>query len=77
MSNQPPLEGLTVLDFIILLLGLWGDYGRNMPPLKKNYSPLFLILNRNIESLAIDYTQKLLIPLFKKADILLESFRPG
>jgi len=101
MSNQPPLEGLTVLDFSRLLPGplaslhfadlgarvikiedtKMGDYGRNMPPLKKNYSPLFLILNRNKESFAIDYTQKeaqkLLIPLIKQADILLESFRPG
>jgi len=58
-----------------------GDYSRNIPPLKKQMAYLFLTLNRGKESIAVDLKtekgQKIVRELIKRADVLIESFRPG
>jgi crotonobetainyl-CoA:carnitine CoA-transferase CaiB-like acyl-CoA transferase len=58
-----------------------GDYTRHMPPLKDETSALFLGLNRNKRSLALDLKSPdgvaTLKRLVKHYDVLLESFRPG
>lgn len=58
-----------------------GDYTRHMPPLKGDTSALFLGLNRNKRSLALDLKTPAgvatLKALVKHYDVLLESFRPG
>jgi crotonobetainyl-CoA:carnitine CoA-transferase CaiB-like acyl-CoA transferase len=58
-----------------------GDYTRHMPPLKGDTSALFLGLNRNKRSLALDLKTPAgvatLKGLVKHYDVLLESFRPG
>lgn len=58
-----------------------GDYTRHAPPMKGETSALFLGLNRNKRSIAIDLksaeglaTLKALVPHY---DVLIESFRPG
>lgn len=58
-----------------------GDYTRHAPPMKGDTSALFLGLNRNKRSIAIDLksaeglaTLKSLVPHY---DVLIESFRPG
>ncbi len=58
-----------------------GDYTRHMPPMKDDTSALFLGLNRNKRSLALDLKTPAgvatLKALVKHYDVLLESFRPG
>lgn len=58
-----------------------GDFTRHAPPMKGDTGALFLGLNRNKRSIAIDLkspeglaTLKALIPHY---DVLVESFRPG
>lgn len=58
-----------------------GDYARNMPPFLKNVSPLYLLLNRNKKSIAIDFNQdegqKIIHKLVESADVVIEGFKPG
>jgi len=58
-----------------------GDYTRHSPPMKGDTSALFLGLNRNKRSIAIDLKSpegvKTLKALVKHYDVLVESFRPG
>lgn len=58
-----------------------GDYTRSLGMPKGFTSPAFHILNRGKESVSLDLSHpdghQLLLKLVAKADILLESFRPG
>lgn len=58
-----------------------GDSTRHMPPMKGETSGLFLGLNRNKRSIAIDFKSaeglSTLKQLVKHYDVLVESFRPG
>ena len=58
-----------------------GDYARWIPPLAKHQSHAFLGLNRNKRSLSLDLKQKagqdIFLQLVEKADVVIESFRPG
>ncbi|MDP1830360.1 MAG: CaiB/BaiF CoA-transferase family protein [Archangium sp.] len=58
-----------------------GDYTRHSPPMKDDTSALFLGLNRNKRSIAIDLKAPegvaTLKALVKHYDVLVESFRPG
>ena len=58
-----------------------GDYARYMPPLLKNFSPLYLLLNRNKKSVAINFEhpegQKIIYQLVESADVVIEGFKPG
>jgi len=58
-----------------------GDYTRHSPPMKGDTSALFLGLNRNKRSIALDLKSadgvKTLKALVKHYDVLVESFRPG
>lgn len=58
-----------------------GDYLRHMPPMKGDDSALFLALNRNKRSLALDLKSEpgaaALRRLVRRYDVLVESFRPG
>lgn len=57
-----------------------GDYARHAPPMQKDMSRLFLALNRNKRSLVLDLSKvegrNIFRKLSKKADIIVESFRP-
>jgi crotonobetainyl-CoA:carnitine CoA-transferase CaiB-like acyl-CoA transferase len=58
-----------------------GDYLRWMPPLAGQQSGFFHALNRNKRSLALDLKAEggaaVFLRLARKADVVLESFRPG
>src|SRR5215510_5921858 len=58
-----------------------GDYLRAFPPLGKTQSALFTALNRGKRSLTInlksDAGRALLLDLARRADVLVEGFRPG
>jgi len=58
-----------------------GDYTRSLGMPKGLTSPVFHILNRGKESVSLDLSHpdghQLLLQLVARADILLESFRPG
>lgn len=58
-----------------------GDYARFMPPFLKTMSPLYVLLNRNKKSIAIDFHQeegqKILHQLVEKVDVIIEGFKPG
>ena len=58
-----------------------GDYVRSLGMPEGVVSPAFDILNRGKESIALDIRTpagyQILVELIKKADVLLESFRPG
>src|SRR5439155_15453128 len=58
-----------------------GDYLRAFPPLGKTQSALFTAFNRGKRSLAIDLKRQegraLLLDLARRADALVEGFRPG
>lgn len=58
-----------------------GDYTRHSPPMKDDTSALFLGLNRNKRSIALDLKSAdgaaTLKALAKQYDVLIESFRPG
>lgn len=58
-----------------------GDYTRHSPPMKDDTSALFLGLNRNKRSIAVDLKSPdglaTLKALVKHYDVLVESFRPG
>lgn len=58
-----------------------GDYLRWFPPMTEKYSALYYSVNRNKKSMKLDLKReqgkKILRQLVKKADVLLEGFRPG
>lgn len=59
-----------------------GDYGRYMPPLGPgDMGQLFLAINRNKRSITLNlktpHGRELFLELARKADVVLESFRPG
>ncbi|MEW5738103.1 MAG: CaiB/BaiF CoA-transferase family protein [Myxococcota bacterium] len=58
-----------------------GDYTRHSPPMKDDTSALFLGLNRNKRSIALDLKSPdgaaKLKALARQYDVLVESFRPG
>lgn len=58
-----------------------GDPARYHPPLKKQVSSAFLLLNRNKKSVTLDLTEKTdrarFYALVKKSDVVVEGFRPG
>ena len=58
-----------------------GDYIRYMPPLVNEYSSYFHLLNRGKESITLNLKQpkakEIFLELVKKADVIVESFRPG
>jgi len=59
-----------------------GDYSRKMPPhFHQNDSAYYLALNRNKKSIVIDLKQKMGLNIFydlvKKADVVVDNFRPG
>jgi crotonobetainyl-CoA:carnitine CoA-transferase CaiB-like acyl-CoA transferase len=58
-----------------------GEDMRRFPPIVKGESAPFALLNRGKTSLALDLKTETdrakLIPLIKRADILIEQFRPG
>jgi crotonobetainyl-CoA:carnitine CoA-transferase CaiB-like acyl-CoA transferase len=58
-----------------------GDYLRAFPPLGKTQSVLFTALNRGKRSMTLNLKtsagRKILLDLVCRADVLIESFRPG
>ncbi len=58
-----------------------GDYSRWAPPRYRTESVYFQSVNRNKRSLALDLTKpagrEVLLDLVRRADVVLESFRPG
>jgi alpha-methylacyl-CoA racemase len=58
-----------------------GDYLRNFPPAKGGVSGRFLAINRGKRSLAIDLKSEAgratLLRMVERADVIIESFRPG
>ncbi|HYC17741.1 MAG TPA: CoA transferase [Pseudolabrys sp.] len=58
-----------------------GENARHFPPMIDGESAAFLMLNRGKKSIALDLKTQVdrakLIPLIKRADILVEQFRPG
>jgi crotonobetainyl-CoA:carnitine CoA-transferase CaiB-like acyl-CoA transferase len=58
-----------------------GDPARHYPPLQGDTGALFVLVNRNKRSFALDLKstdgRELLLKLVERSDILVESFRPG
>ncbi|HLK50738.1 MAG TPA: CaiB/BaiF CoA-transferase family protein [Bryobacteraceae bacterium] len=58
-----------------------GDYGRSMPPFLHGEGAVFGLLNRGKKSVALDLKdasgKEALLDLAARADVLIESFRPG
>jgi len=58
-----------------------GDWVRNIPPFRDDVSILFQALNRGKHSLTLDLKsaagREIFIEFVSRADVLLESFRPG
>jgi crotonobetainyl-CoA:carnitine CoA-transferase CaiB-like acyl-CoA transferase len=58
-----------------------GDYLRNIPPMVRGTSGMFLALNRNKRSACLDLkkrsAQEALLTLVARYDVLLDQFRPG
>ncbi len=58
-----------------------GDYGRAMPPLLNGEGSLFQLINRGKRSVALDLKdasgKEGFLDLAARADVLVESFRPG
>jgi crotonobetainyl-CoA:carnitine CoA-transferase CaiB-like acyl-CoA transferase len=60
---------------------LMGDYERHIPPFIHNVASRFLLLNRNKKSLTLNLKSKkgteIFYHLAEKADVIVESLRPG
>src|SRR5205807_10293809 len=58
-----------------------GENARRFPPMVDGESAAFLMLNRGKKSMALDLKDEAdrarLMPLVKRADVLVEQFRPG
>lgn len=58
-----------------------GDYMRDMGPLKNGVSPIYLAINRNKRSIALNLKSQeglaIFMRLAESADVLIEGFRPG
>jgi alpha-methylacyl-CoA racemase len=58
-----------------------GENARRFPPMVDGESAVFLMLNRGKTSMPLDLKNKAdclkLVPLIKRADIIVEQFRPG
>jgi Predicted acyl-CoA transferases/carnitine dehydratase len=58
-----------------------GDRSRSTPPLIKDTSGLFLVINRNKQSMTLNLRapkgQEIFHRLVKESDVVLEGFRPG
>ncbi|MHC1595272.1 MAG: CaiB/BaiF CoA transferase family protein [Candidatus Syntropharchaeales archaeon] len=58
-----------------------GDYMRWIPPTLKEENAIFLLMNRNKQSVTLNLrkegAKEVLCDLVAKADVLFESFRPG
>lgn len=58
-----------------------GDYSRASPPFRAGESAGFMLLNRNKRSLALNLKhprgRALFVELARRADVLIENFRPG
>ncbi len=58
-----------------------GDYMRQMPPCKQDLSGRFLSVNRNKRSLVLDLKtdtgRETFLRMVERADVVVESFRPG
>jgi CoA:oxalate CoA-transferase len=79
-----PYTSMQLGDFgadVIKVEPLSGDWARSLGVKIKGESALFLALNRNKKSLAIDLEnekgKKIVQQLVKETDVFLESFRPG
>jgi crotonobetainyl-CoA:carnitine CoA-transferase CaiB-like acyl-CoA transferase len=66
---------------VIKIEPLTGDWARSLGVRIKGESALFLALNRNKKSIAVDITKskgkRIVHQLLEKADVFIESFRPG
>lgn len=66
---------------VIKIENLGGDQTRHYPPFMETESVIFLLLNRNKRSIAVDLKTKEGLEIFyrlaKTADIVFEGFRPG
>jgi crotonobetainyl-CoA:carnitine CoA-transferase CaiB-like acyl-CoA transferase len=79
-----PYSSMQLGDFgadIIKVEPLGGDWARSLGAKVKGESALFLALNRNKKSLAVDVEndrgKKIVQQLVREADVFLEAFRPG
>jgi crotonobetainyl-CoA:carnitine CoA-transferase CaiB-like acyl-CoA transferase len=58
-----------------------GDWARQLEPRQGSHSAVFLALNRNKQSLALDADapqgREVLVKLLQSADVLIENFAPG
>jgi alpha-methylacyl-CoA racemase len=81
-----PLAGIRVLDLSRLLPGpyltmILGDYMRQIPPVKGGVGGRFLAVNRDKRSIALDLKSPVgrdaFLRLVDRADVVVESFRPG
>jgi len=68
-------------DIVKIEAPMGGDYARWMPPLRQQMGAAFAAMNRNKRSLALDLKKEAGAEAFrrmvKKADVVLEGFRPG
>ena len=84
-SNLPgPLASQILGDFgadVIKVESLQGDNVRHYPPFIESESVIYLLLNRNKRSFAVNLKTKdglnLFYELVKTCDVVLEGFRPG
>ena len=68
-------------DVLKIERGPHGDLNRQIPPFSHGLSTYFMMLNRNKKSLVLDLKSEAgkrhFLSLVKKADVVVENFRPG